>query len=241
MKIRIQTTQNVELEYEVAGLGYRFVAALIDFGIMILYVLLWVLALLAMEAEPEVWVMTVFIGIPITVYPLLCELFMEGQTFGKRIMKLKVVRIDGGQPTAGAFILRWLLWIIEGNPMLVVAGTPSIGMVSIVATDYGQRLGDIAAGTTVVRMTTEEEVESAFLRPLGSAAQITWPQAAQLSDRDVQTIRATLDAVERGADPIILSTAAYRVADALGIERSQVRSHEYFLKAILNDARLSAA
>ena len=238
MKIRIQTTQNVDLEYEVAGIGYRFIAALIDVAIFAgYYAFLLIFGELFGLSYPD-WVIFVFIfpsPLPILLYPLLCEIFMDGQTFGKRAMKLKVVRTDGTQPTVSSYLLRWLFWIIEANPLTAFAGLGSISVVSVVVTEYGQRVGDLAASTTVVRMTPEEDVSTALFQPLGADYTPAWPQVAMLNDQDMAIIRQGFEAVEKGAEPEILSRIAYKVAEVLNIERTKVGATEVFLRTVLND------
>ncbi len=237
MKIRIHTTQNVDLEYEVAGIGYRFIAALIDLAIFAGYYAFWFLLAITADFDLPEWMIYVFLlpPLPLLFYPLVCEVFMDGQTVGKRAMKLKVVRTDGSQPTVGSYLLRWLFWIVEANPITAVVGLGSIAVISIVATRYGQRVGDLAAGTTVVRMTTGDEVEETLFLPLGADYTPVWPQAVRLNDSDMAVIRQGFEAVGKGAEPEILSKIAYKIADVLEIERSKVGTTELFLKTILND------
>lgn len=235
MKIHIQTTQNVDLEYEVAGIGYRFIAALIDILIIVGYILgvsIFVFEVLGFEPS---WGSVSLMALPILFYPLVCEIFMDGQTFGKKAMKLKVVKIDGSQPTTGDYLLRWLLWIVESNPITSIAGLGSISIVSIIVTRYGQRLGDLAAGTTVVRMTPQEEIGESLFRPISADYKPVWPQVSILSDSDVAVIKKGFEAVGKGAEPEILNRIAYKVAAVLNIETVQIGSIEVFLKTILSD------
>ncbi|MGE3801376.1 MAG: RDD family protein [Candidatus Kapaibacterium sp.] len=243
MKIRIQTTQNVELEYEVAGIGYRFIAALIDLAIFAGYYAFFIIVLLTSGFNLPDWFIYIFLAppLPILFYPLVCEIFLEGQTVGKRAMKLKVVRTDGSQPTVSSYLLRWLFWIIEANPITALGGLGSIAVVSIVTTKYGQRIGDLAAGTTVVRMTTETDVTDVLFQPLSADYRPAWPQVVMLNDRDIGIIRQGFEAVEKGAEPEILSKIAYKVADVLEIERSKIGATEIFLKTIMNDYQYLAS
>ena len=112
MKIRIQTAQNVEIEYEIAGIGYRLPAALIDLAVFLgYYALIYItFAVFSFNVDLPEWLMFALLlpPVPLLLYPLLCEIFMRGQTIGKKAMNLKVVRIDGGEPSIGSYILRWL-------------------------------------------------------------------------------------------------------------------------------------
>lgn len=234
MKIRIQTTQNVDLEYEIAGIGYRFLAALIDLLIIFGYLLGVVTVLSMLDTEPS-WGLGSILSLPILLYPVVCEILMDGQTFGKKAMKLKVVKIDGSQPTTGDYLLRWLLWIVEANPLFGALGLVSISIVSIIVTHYGQRLGDLAAGTTVVRMTPQEEMNEAVLRPVTIDYQPRWPQVNMLNDHDVAVIKKGFEAVAKGAEPEILNRIAYKVAAVLHIEAARIGPTEIFLRTIIND------
>lgn len=234
MKIRIQTTQNVDLEYEVAGIGYRFIAALIDLGIFLGYLIAIGLLLdsFGLANDTISWVIAIT---PLLFYPVLCETLLDGQTFGKKAMSLKVVKVDGSQPTIGDYILRWLLWIVEASPFSSVAGLTSVGIVSIVVTEFGQRLGDLAAGTTVVRIATEADMHETIFSPVGENYSPQWPQVIKLNDRDITIIRKGFDAIAKGADEAVLTNIAYKVASVLEIDRTLMGPTESFLKTIVND------
>lgn len=242
MKIRIQTAQNVEIEYEIAGVGYRFLAALIDLSLFLGYfALVWILSESTTIGMlmPE-WSLYVFVipPVPLLLYPVLCEIFMRGQTVGKRAMNLKVVRVDGGEPSIGAYLLRWLFWLLEANPFAAISGLGAVSLISIVSTRLGQRVGDIAAGTTVVRLPREEaeEVPGAVgALSFESHYEPLLPQVVRLSAGDIDTIRRGYAAVEAGAEENLASTIAYRVADVLGIERHRVGETTQFLQTVLKD------
>lgn len=70
----------------------------------------------------------------------------EGQTLGMRAMNIRVVRIDGGLPNLGQYVTRWILLIVDG----ALAGL--VGLLTMALTQRNQRLGDLAAGTLVVRV-----------------------------------------------------------------------------------------
>lgn len=233
MKIRIDTTQNVHLEYEIAGIGYRFIAALLDLLIMIGYVIF--AATIISQLDNQEWGVFAGLLIPLVIYHPVCEIFLDGQSIGKKAMKLKVVKIDGSQPTVGDYLLRWLLWIVEANPFFGIFGLASIGIVSIVVTRYGQRIGDLAAGTTVVRLVEETSELHSIFAPTGEGYTPEWPQAAILNDRDISIIRSGFEAVDKGADDAILSQIAYRVADVLSVERGNIGTPASFLKRVITD------
>ncbi len=238
MKIRIQTAQNVEIEYEVAGIGYRFQAALIDFTVFLGYYAFW--ALLSLMGGFEIgssWLLYVFLlpPVPLLLYPLLCEIFMRGQTVGKKAMNLKVVRIDGGEPSIGSYVLRWLFWILEANPLTAALGLGAVSVISIVSTKLGQRVGDIAAGTTVIRLDRQDD-PAEYVPPVFSVSyEPQFPEVRNLTARDIGIIREGYAAVISGTNDELASKMAYRVAEVLAIPGQKIGETTGFLSRVLND------
>lgn len=132
-------------------IGRRAVAAVIDSAIIL--VLLVVIAKLLGNEEASdysLWAETA--GAPRTLFFILAFAYFFGtelawaQTIGKRVMKLRVVRVDGSKPAAGPTAIRNLVRVVDWLPLLYV-----VGAISVFATgSRRQRLGDIAAGTKVV-------------------------------------------------------------------------------------------
>ena len=103
--IRINTTQNIELEYELAGVGERIVAWLIDATIFIAYFIAVVSILSSLSTidnfiSKNPW-LTIFLLVPFIFYNLFCDIVFNGQTMGKKVMKIKVISLNGNQPTVG--------------------------------------------------------------------------------------------------------------------------------------------
>jgi uncharacterized RDD family membrane protein YckC len=149
--IEITTTQNVTIEYELAGLRERFFALLID--ILIEFCLWMALIFLTINARSNInsdfWTSFVF-SFPFwssILYPFLCESFLDGQTIGKRSQNIKVVRIDGKQVSLSDFFLRAVFMLID-----LFGGL--IGALLILTTERRQRFGDMAAGTISIKLPT---------------------------------------------------------------------------------------
>ncbi|MBC8110100.1 MAG: RDD family protein, partial [Verrucomicrobia bacterium] len=109
--VRIQTTQNVFIEYEIASIGDRIVAGLLDILVYGAYWLLvsqvanWLREGNTIDYENYQAILLIA-AIPNFFYHLLCEIFLNGQSIGKKIRKIKVARLDGTQPTIGNYLLR---------------------------------------------------------------------------------------------------------------------------------------
>ncbi|MCL4278267.1 MAG: RDD family protein [Ignavibacteriaceae bacterium] len=117
--IEIQTTQNVNIEYPVANIGDRVVAAIIDSLIMlgyfisIIFLYIWILDLTEGSGLYFPVAYFIILFLPVFFYHLLCETFLNGQSFGKKIMKMRVVKLDGTQAGIGSYFLRWILTLID--------------------------------------------------------------------------------------------------------------------------------
>ena len=157
--IDVETPELVVLSYTPAGVGSRVAAALIDYLLCALFLvaLLWTFTLFSVhvgvdlkEAATGTWVfavLTLFQFAILWLYYVLFEALMDGQTPGKRVMNLRVVRDGGLSVTFGASAIRNLVRLIDMQPGIFYL----TGIISIVATRSGKRLGDLAAGTIVVR------------------------------------------------------------------------------------------
>jgi uncharacterized RDD family membrane protein YckC len=239
--IRVQTTQNVSLEYEVASVGDRVVAAIIDY----LVLLAWIVAcglLVALtmgslgQASPALVVIIIVAAVPVVFYHLMCEVFLNGQSLGKKARHIKVMRLDGTQPQLGDYLLRWLLRLIDMSlPML----GPLVALITILANGRGQRLGDMAAGTTVV--STRPRQAAGALAPLVTPADyvVVFPQADQLADHDVATIRQLLQKGLEHDNQLLLHEVANKVKTLTGIYTEL--PDEAFLRTVIRDhAHLAA-
>ena len=210
-RLSVTTPERVALEYEVAGLGSRFAAALVDGFIQSALLALLVGALVAfgtLSCEPligalerhirgepgalahlfsgrlAVVVTAGFFGLQ-GVYHAGFETLRDGQTPGKRLLGIRVVR-DGGYPVgAGGAILRNLLRPLDFLPVLF-----GVGLVVALVTARTQRLGDLAAGTLVVRERGADLAE-ASITP--SAAAMAGPLAVTLSAAEQALVQGFLD------------------------------------------------
>ncbi len=184
--MRIQTAQNVEIDFEVAGLGDRVIAALLDYFILFCYLIAASMISLAISSTAA----TVVLYLPIFCYFLACEVFLDGQSIGKRVRHLKVVRLDGAQPTLGNYLLRWLLRLIDVDLTLGMAA-----LVTAFVSGKGQRLGDIAAGTTVVKILPRVALRDTIFATLEDGYTPTFYQVEALDDGDVSTAKDVLNAL----------------------------------------------
>ncbi len=190
--ISIQTTQNVAIEYQLASLGDRIIAYFIDLVIVIAYIFTMslVLGLTFNQSSSEIGVaiLVLMLFLPLMFYHLLFEVFMDGRSPGKAAMKIKVVRLDGGQPELGSYLLRWIMRLID---ISMFSGI--VAIIAILTSEKGQRLGDMAAGTTVIKLKPNVELDQTIFEKVADDYEPTLPKVVQLSDDDIGTIREVLD------------------------------------------------
>ena len=117
-------------------------------------------------------------------------MFLDGQSIGKKLRHLKVVRLDGEPPTLGNYLVRWLLRFVD-----VTLSSGVAAVLSILVTPYGQRLGDLAAGTTVVKTTARARLEDTVFKHVDDGYTLVFPQVEQLSPADVATARDVVQAL----------------------------------------------
>jgi uncharacterized RDD family membrane protein YckC len=143
----ISTPEGVQLDLPLAGIGSRFMALIIDSLIEIVVLIAVILGAYAIGGEVAATivglcgVLAAYVG-----YHVVMEVFGGGRTVGKRATGLRVVSDGGGQVGLRASLIRNFLRLLEG-----VATSYIPAMISVLATQNNQRLGDLAAGTLVVR------------------------------------------------------------------------------------------
>ncbi|MEP2773360.1 MAG: RDD family protein [Fulvivirga sp.] len=184
--VNIRTAQNVGIEYELAGLGARMGAFAIDVAIMIAYYIALSIILSRIGLD-SLWMGMLFL-LPAMLYHLLCEIFLNGQSIGKKQMNIRVVRLDGSSPTIGGYLLRWLL-----RPIDISLFSGGVAVLAIALSKKGQRLGDMAANTTVIKVAREVKVSShELIKNLQEEHKVTFPEARQLSDVEINVIKEAL-------------------------------------------------
>jgi len=237
MKVQIQTTQNVDIEYEVASIGDRIGACLIDGLILFGYGFMVFLVLSGLIADSEgadgmltvlVTVLVTVLMLPILLYDLLCEIFMNGQSFGKKVVKIKVVKMDGTQPGIGSYLLRWLLRFIE-----IWTTSGAIAVITMLINGKGQRLGDLAAGTTVVKIRPAVTLADTIFAQVDDDYVATFPQVVRLSDDDIAIVKEVIGSREQRENPVIVNTLVRKIKEVLEVETDL--SPSKFLKTIVRD------
>ena len=128
--LQINTTQNVNLDYKIVGLGERIIAFLIDGLILYMYAVLVNLIKDALSfVYEDTWTqrgLVALIFLPAMFYSLLMHSIFNGRTVGKMLLKMRVVRLDGTPVHWSNYLVRWMLRLVD---IWIFFG--SIGILSI--------------------------------------------------------------------------------------------------------------
>ena len=154
----ILSSQGIRIHQEPASFAARLAAFSIDFILMGIAwsVLFATYGAGLLSGMNNVMAIILVILIPY-LYPLISETVASGQTLGKKLLHIRVVDLEGGGPKISAFILRWLILPLD------VFGSAGIGSLCVFFTKHQQRLGDLVAGTWVVRTQEYEKVDFSSL------------------------------------------------------------------------------
>lgn len=249
--IQIATAFNIDLEFEIAEFHKRLLAYCIDFVIMLIYLfsMKYLLYTGFSLAEENAGLDILVISIPLLLYSLLTELWLNGQTVGKKLMGIRVISLEGGEPTLGQYVLRWITRFFEWpflfgyiffSPLLIyqytiITGFFGIVVVIIIAvTAKNQRLGDMIAGTVVVNTRSALTVnDTVFMQVNSSDYKVTFPDVMRLSDRDINTIKSVLTQASKRNNYDMCNRVAGKVREVLNIQTDM--HSDQFLEKLLED------
>lgn len=208
---RVLTTQNVTINYKVAHIGERLLARLIDLAFFAAYLFLSSYAVGMIVAGMSFENMSTFssllyslILLPVMTYTLWCESLLNGRSFGKLIMGLKVVKTDGTPAGIGEFAFRWLMRMFEGEVSLFTCLALPVALIS----GKSQRIGDMVADTIVIKIKQGTSLRNTIIQQINPQYRVVFPQVAYLTDRDMNVIR---DIMQQSFD-----TGNYSLLEYLG-------------------------
>jgi len=238
----ITTAHNVTLRFGYASLGDRILASILDWLIKIGYIaaLSFIIAMAAKwklvpSGSTALW--TLFIGLcslPVIFYSLLFEYFTNGQTPGKRALKIKVASQNTEHLTFGKCLIRWLFRIVDFG---ICYG--AIALVAVAVTAKKQRIGDLVAATVVVSLKAEKTLDQTIYAYVGPDREVRYRQADRLSAREVEIIKEVIRQYEQEGKYDLIPMTAARVRTAIGAGEEQ--DDLSFLRAVAEDYYTLAA
>lgn len=231
--VSITTPQNIDVEFELASLGERMVGYVIDYLIQLGLVVAIAMAVgftnLGRIFDGNSWLLLVVI-LPILLYDLLSEIFLNGQTVGKKIMSIRVISLTGTAPTIGQYIIRWLFRLVD-----FLLTTNVLALVMVAVMPKKQRLGDVVAHTILIKTVPRPQFEQTLYTPIvQNDYKPVYTEVVMLRDNDVQLIKEVLQAVNRTGNTMIALHAQQKVEQALSI-MSRHSDPISFLHTVLAD------
>ncbi|MEJ2904627.1 RDD family protein [Pedobacter panaciterrae] len=233
--IQVNTSQHVAIDYPVAGLGERVAARLIDLGAFIVVaILLMVLTALTGSAQSKILVISIWsiYGACFVFYDLISEIFMNGQSIGKKLLKIKVISLNGGQASLGQYFIRWLFRLVDFTLTAQVGG-----LICVAITENKQRIGDIVAGTTLIKTVARTGFNHIAFHPVEEEYTPVFAYADQLTDRDAELIHEVISTFYRTNNADLIYAMSARISTHLAIKVPVGMNELEFLKTVIKDYR----
>ena len=261
--LKVQTAQNVQINYELGNLGFRLIAGILDLLTVGLYIFLaqfMLGAILSIDLFGNELGLLFFliIVLPSILYLPVAEYFWGGRTVGKYLLKLKVVKTDGTAPSLGDYILRWLLrtvdvklgflliFFIPSSPtsateetfmiwamILMIIPLPIVGIISMATSELTQRVGDRIANTVVIQKKKLVSLSDTILRATEEDYQPVYTNVLILRDKDIYILKEALEDLERTRDYKYINNLANKARVILDIKDN--RKPVDLLRTLLRD------
>lgn len=216
-KIQIETAQNVQIYQIPAGLGVRILAFVLDMLIISCYEILMVIFINSINTgiysdTVEIYLLSFLFGAPVLLYHLMMEIFNNGQSLGKAVFKLRVVCLDGTAPKFSNYLIRWMMRLID-----IALTTGAMASILILLNGKGQRLGDIAAKTTVISEKQKFQLEDEVYMEEKAEYIPVYPQVTLLSDAEIQKIRRLYKNANTDKNQKVIENLSKKIAEILDI------------------------
>ena len=260
--VRIATNFNIDIDFDAPPFYRRLISWCIDLVIQILYLMIarqvYIYVFKNMigsgsdNAYYNAQAVNALLFVPFLVYHLVCEVAMGGQSIGKKIMGIKVIGENGGRPSIGQYIIRWLIRTADVFLLIMVLMLPAAqyygskiyfgfaGALCLLATDLilmntrkQQRLGDILAHTLLINTRRRESLEDTIFLDISDKYVPSFPQVMQLSDRDINSLKGILDTARKRHDYNLAEMASEKIRNHLHI--NSTLSPFDFLEVLLKD------
>lgn len=239
VELQINTTQNVNINFTAASVGERILAYVVDWLIKAAYIVV-IYQIVFNIFKVDQWLdgrdqwskMAVYVSflLPVILYSLIFETLFDGQTPGKRIMKIKVIKIDGYQAAISDYVVRWIFRIVDLNMLSGV-----VALISIITSPKNQRLGDITAGTAVISIKNNVNINHTILEELDGDYKPTYPNVIRLSDNDARIIKETFKVAKKTRDYQTLIKLRNKLIEVVEIKNVTQSNDVEFITTILKD------
>jgi uncharacterized RDD family membrane protein YckC len=233
--IEITTAQKVTIQYELASVGNRIAAFIVD--LMVLFGMIILLSfifenLIGMSGLYQYFF--IFVVFPtLFFYTLLSEILLDGQTVGKRAVGIKVVKLNGDPASAFDYLIRWAfrftdIWMSAG----------SVASLLISSSIYSQRLGCLLSGTTVIRKNSSRNFALKDILNIYSTENYEpkYPQVVQINEKDMIFLKKVLERHKKyknEAHKKVVIDLSNKIAEILDL--NPPKDKEKFLETVLSD------
>ncbi|MCL1868313.1 MAG: RDD family protein [Paludibacter sp.] len=234
---QINTAQNVNINYSLASIGARIGARLLDGLFVGIFSFIVILALVAIaenisalgrETGTIAIVITLLaLFLFISLYQILFPYFWEGQTPGKRIVGIRIVREDGAEATFGTYFVRWLLGIVDSFFYNMV------GLITMIASEKHQRVADLVAKTVVISTQVQHLYQPDFER-IAQVYNPVFSQVLRLSDKDVQIISQTYNRACAINDVETIKKLREKIEQTIS-EKNELMNDRAYIETVLRD------
>lgn len=258
--VRIHTNFNIEIEFETPPFHHRLFAWAIDLILLVFYLVLasrfigWLERLIGISDDSlyNMWAMSLLLILPFFLYHLVCEITLNGQSFGKRLLGIRVVSENGGRPSISQYIIRWLIRTSDYTVLIILLYAPyaafygvrffwalggSLGLllidVILVNSRKQQRLGDILAHTLLIKTRQQATIADTVFLPVDEQYVPTFPQVMQLHDRDINALKNILTIARDQHDWQLAAGTAEKIKQHLDIQTTLAPFD--FLEMLLKD------
>ncbi|CAL2081934.1 RDD family protein [Tenacibaculum sp. 190524A02b] len=259
-RLQVNTTQNVKINFELANIGLRILAFFIDnivkFAYLYLIISLFNFTLIKAAVDGDAWsvkAIDIMLFLPITFYSLYTEILLNGQTIGKKLLKLRVVNIEGFKPSVTDYMMRWFMRVVDFNFFILILiyvfslGLDRylgliwvifligkmIGFIAIIITKNNQRVGDISANTVVVNLKDDAAFSQTILEEITEKYKPKYAAVIKLSDNDARIIKDTFSGAKESRDYKTIKKLRKKIEEVTQI-KSQENDME-FIETVLKD------
>ena len=247
--IEFESAQNVKIEYELASVGQRAAAAMIDIFAFAIYFIICGMVIgftgwFEADYGSFLFFQLLLIKLPWIFYNPLIEYLTLGQSLGKYVLGIRVVTISGERPGLREVFTRWLfkgdfIWISADIFVLFWFAIGLLGIVYAGTSERRQRMGDVMAGTIVIKNTSSVQYTLKDVLSIKNLENYTpeYPQATRFTDEDMLLIKNTIQRVKSNPNPETKKFAielADETAKLLGLPETPEKRLK-FLQTLLQD------
>lgn len=215
--VTVATPFNIDLEFNIAPFHKRLLAWLVDILVIVSYayvVIRFVVHPLSLDNELAESLTTLIILLPALCYHLAMEVWLNGQTLGKKALGIKVIDGTGKEPAFSQYLLRWAFRIVD-----ITATWGILAVFSIALNKYSQRVGDMVAGTMVIDSKARAYLaETIYLDVEDNNYTPVFLQVLKLTDKDMNGIRNLLGMKYNSENEGYMAQVAGRIKAVLEIE-----------------------